>query len=198
MLHGRLRRDWRCLAFFCKIKEHGDTRGSPSEIKESLESYIGKLINGNILFAVNFMFKANATIEEQRNLEKTGCAVTLFPQASVIDSETGYRIRCESEDICPESSESPIYLMQNLRVGDSNCLTIYESGANTHLIDGQLTRLEELQLISNKSIALGAIGGGSIRTEYGSFLFNLGTGEDGKYHKITAIGMSEFGEYNLE
>ena len=47
--------------FFCKVKEHGDTRGSSSEIKNALESYIGKLGNGiveaNILFAVNFMFK---------------------------------------------------------------------------------------------------------------------------------------------
>ena len=92
--------------------------------------------------------------------------------------------------------------MQNLRVGDSNCLTFYDSGANTHLIDRQLARLEELQLISNKAVALGVIGGGSIRTEYGSFCFNLGPGEDGKYHEITAIGMhkvtSGFGEYNLE
>ena len=26
-------------------------------------------------------------------------------------------------------------------------------------------------------------------TEYGSFRFNLGPGEDGKYHEITAVGM---------
>ena len=41
-----------------------------------------------------------------------------------------------------------------------------------------------------------------IRTEYGSFRFHLGPGEEGKYHKITAVGMdnvtSGFGEYNLE
>ena len=59
-----------------------------------------------------------------------------------------------------------------------------------------------MQFISNKSIALGVIGGGSIRTEYGSFRFNLGPGEDRKYHEITAIGMdkvtSGFREYDLE
>ena len=91
--------------------------------------------------------------------------------------------------------------MQNLRVGDSNCLTFYDSGTNTHLIDGQWARLEEFQLISNNSIALGLKGGGSIRTEYGSFRFNLGPGEDGKYHEITAIGMevtSGFGKYDLQ
>ena len=126
----------------------------------------------------------------------------IFPQAPVIGSETGYRVICKNEDICPKSSESLIYLMQNIQVGDLNCLTFFDSGANTHLIDGQLARLEELQLISNKAIALGVIGGGSIRTEYGSFCFYLEPGEDGKYHEITAIGMdnvtSGFGEYNLE
>ena len=106
---------------------------------------------------------------------------------------------CEDEDICPESF---IYLMQNLSVGDSYCLTFFNSGANTHLIDGHLARQEELQLISSKAIPLGVIGGGSIKTEYGSFRFNLGPGEDSKYHEITAVGMenvtSGFGEYSLE
>ena len=175
-------------------------------MKEALEDYIGKLDSGiveaNILIAVNFMFKANSIIEERRNLSETGYAVKVFPQAPVIDSETGFRVMCENEDICSKSLENLIYLMQKIRVGDLNCLPFFESGANTHLIDGQLARLEELQLISNKAVALGVKGGGSIRTEYGSFQFNLGPGEDGKYHKITAVGMdrvtSGFGEYNLD
>ena len=70
------------------------------------------------------------------------------------------------------------------------------------MIDGELERNKELQLISSKSTALGVIGGGSIITEYGSFQFNLGPGEDGKYHEITAVGMDKvtarFGEYNLK
>ena len=57
--------------------------------------------------------------------------------------------------------------MQNLRVEDSNYLTFFDSGGNAHLIDGQLARQLELKLISSKSIALGVIGGESIRTEYG-------------------------------
>ena len=115
----------------------------------------------------------------------------IFPPAPAIDSETGHWVLCEEEDICSESSESSIYLMQNLRVGDSNCLTFFDSRANAHLIDGQLARLEKLQLISSKSIALRAIKGGLIKTEYGSFRFNLGPGEDRKYHQITAVCISE-------
>ena len=81
-------------------------------------------------------------------------------------------------------------------------MTFFDSGANAHLIDRQLARQEELQLISINSIALGVIGAESIRTEYGSFRFNLGSGKDGKYHKITAVGMENvtagFGDYNCK
>ena len=90
--------------------------------------------------------------------------------------------------------------MQNLRVGDSICLTFFDSGANTHLIDGQLSRSEELQLISSKAIALGVIGGS--RSWLSTEAFDSTWDQDGKYHKITAVGMdnvtSGFGEYNLE
>ena len=79
--------------FFCKRKEHGEFRASPNEIKEALDDYIGKLDSGiveaNILMEVNFMFKAYSTKEERRNLSETGYAVKVFPQAPVIDSETG-------------------------------------------------------------------------------------------------------------
>ena len=59
--------------------------------------------------------------------------------------------------------------MQNLRFGDSNWLTFLESKANSYLIDGQLARQEEQQLISSKSVALGVIGGGSIRMSMEAF-----------------------------
>ena len=96
--------------FFCKRKEHGELRASPREIKDALETYIGKLTNGiveaDISFAVNFMFRVNTAVEELGNLEESGHGVKVFPRAPVIDSETGHRVLCEDEDICPESSES--------------------------------------------------------------------------------------------
>ena len=92
--------------------------------------------------------------------------------------------------------------MQNLRIGNSDCLTFFNSGENAHLIDGQLARKEELQLISSKSTALGVIGGGSIMTEYGGFRFNLKPGEDRIYHEITAVemknAMAGLGKYSLK
>ena len=61
--------------FFCKRKEHGDSRASPSEIKDALETYIGKLANriveANILVAVNFMFKVHSKVHYNKRVEKS-------------------------------------------------------------------------------------------------------------------------------
>ena len=49
--------------FFCKRKEHGDSRAPLSDLKNALEKYIGKLgatiVDSNIQVAVNFMYQNN-------------------------------------------------------------------------------------------------------------------------------------------
>ena len=92
--------------------------------------------------------------------------------------------------------------MQNLRIGNSDCLTFFNSGANTHLIDGKLAKKEKFQRIPENHSALGVIGGGTFTADSGNFRFNLGSGKDGICHEIKAIGIKnvtlEFGEYGLE
>ena len=111
--------------------------------------------------------------------------VKIFPPAPTFDSESGLQVVCQEENVCSKISESSVYLMQNLRIGKSDCLTFFDSGANSHLIDGQLAEREKLQLISSKFTDFGVIGGGSVMTEYGNFRFNLGPRKDEKYHEIT-------------
>ena len=78
----------------------------------------------------------------------------------------------------------------------------FDTGANSHLIYGDLASKEGLQLISHEQTKLGLISGGQVESEFGKFRFNLGPGEDKKYHEITAVGMkditTEFGKYDLE
>ena len=49
--------------FFCKQKEHGDSRAPLSDLENALEKYIGKLgatiVDSNIQVAVNFMYQNN-------------------------------------------------------------------------------------------------------------------------------------------
>ena len=119
----------------------------------------------------------------------------------MFDSETGVRISDENLEIPPESSEHSIYLMQKLRIGNSECLTFFDSGANAHLIDGDLAKKEKLQRMSEKQSALGMIGGGTVTTESWNFRFNLGSGKDRCCHEMRATGIknvtSDCGEYGL-
>ena len=123
---------------------------------------------------------------------------TLSP---TIDSETGERVICSKGQIIPESKEHSFYLMQTLRIGSSECLTFFDPGANTHLIDGIIASKEGLQMISDKTSAIRVVGGSEIKTERGTYQFNLGPGEDKVYHEKEAIGMSsvttEFTKYDL-
>ena len=104
-------------------------------------------------------------------------AMTL-PPAPTFDSETGVRISNEKQKIHPESPEHFIYLMQRLRIGNSECLTFSDSRANAHLIDRNLAKNENLQRISETQSALGVFRGGSIISEFGNFRFNLGSEKD--------------------
>ena len=106
-----------------------------------------------------------------------------------LHSETGDRVVCSRDKIVPESKEHSFYLMQTLRIGSSECLTFFDPGANTHLIDGNIASKEGLQVISDKTSAIRVVGGSEIKTERGTYRFNLGPGEDKVYHEIVAIGV---------
>ena len=101
------------------------------------------------------MFQTLVIKDNSESSQESSHGIKFFPPASTIDSKTGLQVLCQEKDICPESTESSIYLMQNPRIGNSDCQTFYNSGENAHLIGGKLARKEELQPISSKSTALG-------------------------------------------
>ena len=123
--------------------------------------------------------------------------IGILPPGPTFDSKTGVQVLCQEKNVCSKISENSIYLMQNLRIGDRDCLTFFNSGA--HLINRSISRERK---ISSNSAALGVIGGGSVMAEYGNFRFNLGPGEDNIYHEITAVWMRNilagFIKYDLE
>ena len=109
----------------------------------------------------------------------------------------GLNLKIESE-----SSEQSIFLMQRLRIGQSECLMFFDSGANTHLVEKTLAINENLQMFSECEAEIGVISCGTLATESGSFRFKLGSSQKGIYHEIRAIGMddvtSELAEYDLD
>ena len=64
-----------------------------------------------------------------------------------------------SVKIIPEVPEHAMYLMQILKIGNSEVLAFFDSGANVNLIDGDLATWENLQCISEKPTSLPVVGG---------------------------------------
>ena len=75
----------------------------------------------------------------------TNTDMSNLPPAPIFDSETGEKLKVQNLKIKSESMEHSIFLMQRLRIGQSECLTFFDSGANTHLVEKSLAINERLQ-----------------------------------------------------
>ena len=57
------------------------------------------------------------------------------------------------------------------------------------------------EIKSSHPTSLTVVGGGNLKTEYGSYRFNLGPGAGGEYHEISCVSMdsvmSKFKKYDL-
>ena len=189
---------------FCRRREHANLRASFPDMKNDLEKYLGKLgttvVDSSIKFAANYTFQvfsmdpgANALGWSQREF--------IDKPAPTIDSETGRNLQVPSDLIIPEVSEHSCYLMQTVKIGSTEALVFFDRGANIHIIDGSLAEKEGLQRVSNTPTSLTVVGGNKIRSNHGTFRFNLGPGDRGEFHEIVCVGMDDvtagFGSYDL-
>ena len=144
-LVGRVKGSGSVQYFFCKQKQHEDSRAQLVDLWKELEKNIGELesmvVDSKIQFSVNFMFRRMKKEGKQEELQLRWRSL---PPPPTFGSETGERIFDEKLKVHPESSEASIYLMQKLRIRNSKCLTFFDSGANTHLIDSELAKKEKI------------------------------------------------------
>ena len=117
---------------------------------------------------MNF-FRKNRRSKGKRNKENNP---RNLDEAPAFNSQTGDQVIFQPEAVDPEVSESSSYILQNIKVGKSECLVFLDTGANSHLIDGNIALKEGLQAISSKRARLGLIAGGQVESEYGTFRFN--------------------------
>ena len=91
--------------------------------------------------------------------------------------------------------------MQWLRIGGNNHLIFFDRGANAHLVQGKMAVAAGFKLTSSRPTSLIVVGEGNLKTEFGSYRFNLGPGANGEYHEISCVGMdsvtSKFNKYDL-
>ena len=190
---------------FCRNKEHAGLRADFKDIKRDLEKYMGKLgtavADASIKFSVNYMNQVHAAGPPSAN--GLGWKVEDFKNkpAPTINSETGEKVEDAENDVIPEVSEHSCYLMQTIKIGNSEALVFYDRGANIHIIDGSLAAEEDLQQVSDTPTSLTVVGGKKVKSHHGTYRFNLGPGDRGEFHEIVCVGMDDvtagFGSYDL-
>ena len=180
---------------FCRNKEHAKLRAAFKDMKKDLEKYIGKLgttvVDSSVKFAANYTYQAFSLNPTSANA--LGWIQENFKEkpAPSIDSETGENVSVREQDIVPEIAEHSCYLMQTVRIGGSEALIFFDRGANIHIIDGSLAEREGLQVVSDIPTSLTVVGGNKVRSQHGTYRFNLGPGENGEFHEIVCVGMDD-------
>ena len=121
--------------------------------------------------------------------------------APSINSETGKIVKVPSRSIIPEVLEHSCYLMHTIKIGGSDVLVFFDRRANIHIIDGSLAEREGLQQVSCNPTCLTVVGGNRVKSNHGTFRFNLGPGDKGEFHEVVFVGMDDvttgFGSYDL-
>ncbi len=74
--------------------------------------------------------------------------------------------------------------MQILQIGESQILAFFDSGANSHLISGEVALRENLEKYSDTPTRITVVGGGTVCSEYGSFNFCLGPDQENRFHEL--------------
>ena len=135
----------------CRKNGHAASRAPTEQIHEQFSRYFGSTDTNNIhqkiQFTVNFMHQAySLTPIKQLNQQKPEIIITPPP---VIHSQTGELITNPNVKIIPEVPENAMYLMQILKIRNSEVLRFFDN-----LIDGDLGTRENLKCISEKSTSL--------------------------------------------
>ena len=162
-----------------------------------MEFYFGKISTSTdkaaIQISVTFSVQSCAATrkqQESRCFLEEDVGVGKIGSTPTIDSSTGHRVNTDPQMIIHECDEHSFFMMQKILIGDAECLVFFDSVSNAHLLDGSVAIKQGLEIMSIKPINIAVVGGSQIRTEYGSFRFNLGPNEDGVFIEMTCFGVT--------
>ena len=149
----------------CRKKEHAQLRAPWGDIRKDLEKYFGKLSTGSeensVKVQCNFICNVFTAVKHSDGTEWLNCVEKKpkkYKSTPLINSSTGERIEPDTAIVIPETKEHSFYLMQELKIGNSDCLAFFDSGSNAHLLDGELAERENLQVLSSKPTAISVVG----------------------------------------
>merc|ERR1719239_571859 len=130
---------------------------------------------------------------------KSSARLHVDPFEVIFDTQTGNSIRVGMNEgqksNFPTPSEAQanpsIFVMQWLRIGSTDCLCFFDSGANIHMISGELAEKEGVKMVSQESTVLKILGKGEVATDYGTYRLNMSTTDQTGYQSFICHGLSE-------
>ena len=192
---------------FCVKQEHDSSKPPAGVIMRELKKYLKgmpKMADEMIVFA-NFGFVAlidacGCTADACTHHTKTLSSPKTDGSPPVIDTRTGERNYDMDHQVPPTPEHDAFFLMQWIKIGESECLVLFDRGSNVNIISGPLAEREGLQVISSKPSSIRIVGGEEISTQYGQYRVVLGNKETG-YHTLVCHGMPQvtttFNKYAL-
>ena len=191
---------------YCYNPDHESLKPKPDDLFKELKKYFKTMspaIDEHTIVFSNFTFVSSGFSSNNpppiTNVPPKSKAVEPERGVSVFESCTGQKVDVENP-----AAHVPVHdaclLLQLVKIGNTQCLLMFDRGANVNLIDGEVAEREDLCVLSQEPTMINVAGGSNLSSEYGKYLLTLGSHELG-FHRLTCHGMPEvtvrFPRYDL-
>ena len=100
-----------------------------------------------------------------------------------------------------DPGERAFHVMQKLKLGEVECLVMYDNGANANMIHGSVAEIFDLQMVDRSTAVVTGVVDTKVST-YGMYKLSLGLTREGYSHEVVAQGAphitARIPKYNLE
>ena len=186
---------------FCFREDHH--KPANTDLLKALESYIPGFKASTLKTPISLIshFQVMNLTKGNSKPKSLSSPVDDRDTAPIFNTNTGDKEDPHDLDLIDEIREDSIAVMQTLNINGRLVLTIYDRGANQHLVEGKLAEELGFKSINQNVSAIGVVSGGNIWTDYGSYQTYLGPSPNGKYFEINCQGIStitsSFPKYDL-
>ena len=170
------------------------SKPSAANLAISLQKWIPNLDIGKlgVTVRINLLALPIRSTNAQVNFSsRTGPPSCQFPKSCINPSTGKVRnmTREEQHNVKKPSKDHAMFIMQTLRIGSKDVLTLYDSGANANLIEGGLAEEMKLTVVDNRSITVNVMGGGTVSSEYGTYSCVFGPDNEGELQELDCQGI---------
>ena len=179
-----------CNIIMCTYKSHIPSHPTSKEIRLILEKLYPSILLDKVRFPVH---QAVNSVKSDNQRTRAGNQVETLSRKTplLVDTCSGEIKNITSEKVVNEVREKSSFILQLLKIGQHEVLTMFDTGADMHLMDGAIAESESLEKLSDRSTTLTVIGGGNVGAEYGVYRVFLGPTPQGEYREVIAQGIEQ-------